>query len=129
MAGGGVGPGCSAAIQAGGDRASTLGWEVTGLRTGWGGITFLDRSQGIEGVTFRLEDEATWRGGYVMPLNRLNTATIDRTGGTILTSSRTNPAKVKVGGLPAYLSRYGAGHGKDDAVHLTSEVLSNLEFL
>src|SRR5690348_8960568 len=129
LTGGGDVPGLNAAIKAVVYRASTLGWEVTGLRAGWEGITFLDRSGGIEGVTFRLEDEASWKGGYVMPLNRLNTATIDRTGGTILTSSRTNPAKVKVGGLPPYLAKYGEGHGKDDAVDLTSEVLANLEFL
>ena len=129
LTGGGDVPGLNAAIKAVVYRASTLGWEVTGLRAGWEGITFLDRSRGIEGVTFRLEDEATWKGGYVMPLNRLNAATIDRTGGTILTSSRTNPAKVKVSGLPPYLAKYGEGHGKDDAVDLTSEVLQNLEFL
>ena len=32
---------------------------------------------------------------YILPLNRDNTRTIDRTGETFLHSSRTNPAKMK----------------------------------
>jgi len=72
LTGGGDVPGLNAAIKAVVYRASTLGWDVTGLRAGWEGITFLDRRRGIEGVTFRLEDESTWKSGYVMPLNRLN---------------------------------------------------------
>jgi len=41
-----------------------------------------------------LEDPAS-RARYILPLNRENTRTIDRTGGTYLHSSRTNPAKMK----------------------------------
>ena len=40
------------------------------------------------------EDPAS-RACYVLPLDCINTRTIDRTGGTILHSSRTNPSKMK----------------------------------
>ena len=58
-----------------------------------------------------------------MPLTRLNTRTIEREGGTILQSTRTNPARMRVGDLPPHLAAYGAGHGPDDRVDLTAEVL------
>jgi 6-phosphofructokinase 1 len=41
-----------------------------------------------------LQDPAS-RNRYVLPLNRENTRTIDRTGGTYLHTSRTNPSKMK----------------------------------
>src|SRR5204862_458074 len=57
--------------------------EVIGIRRGWEGLTHVD-----------LRDPAS-RTRYVLPLNRENTRTIDRTGGTYLHSSRTNPSKMK----------------------------------
>jgi ATP-dependent phosphofructokinase / diphosphate-dependent phosphofructokinase len=62
-------------------------------------------------------------------LTRLNTRTIDRQGGTILQSTRSNPARTRVADLPPHLSAYGAGHSADDRVDLTDEVLANLNFL
>jgi ATP-dependent phosphofructokinase / diphosphate-dependent phosphofructokinase len=41
-----------------------------------------------------LDDQAS-KARYVMPLSRENTRTVDRTGGTFLHSSRTNPSKMK----------------------------------
>jgi 6-phosphofructokinase 1 len=64
-----------------------------------------------------------------MPLNRLNTRTIDRQGGTILQSTRTNPARIRVGDLPSHLAAHGIGHAPDDRVDLTEEVLANIHFL
>src|SRR5207253_9461874 len=58
-----------------------------------------------------------------------NTRTIDRQGGTFLQSTRTNPARVRVGDLPPHLASYGTGHAADDRVDLTNEVLENLKFL
>ena len=129
LTGGGDVPGLNAAIKAIVYRADTLGWEVMGLRAGWEGITFLDRARGISAVSFRDDDETSWDGGYLLPLNRLNTRTIDRTGGTVLQSTRTNPARIKVGNLPTHLRRHAEGLGEDDRVDLTSEVLANIEFL
>jgi 6-phosphofructokinase 1 len=129
LTGGGDVPGLNAAIKAVVYRAESLGIRVTGLRAGWEGITYLDRARGRDALIFHREEPNTWQGSYLMPLNRLNTRTIDRQGGTILQSSRTNPARTRVRELPSHLAQQGAGHGPDDHVDLTPEVLKNLEFL
>lgn len=129
LTGGGDVPGLNAAIKALVYRAEPMGIHVTGLRAGWEGITCLDRSRSRDALIFRSEDPSTWQGNYLMPLTRLNTRSIDRQGGTILQSTRTNPAKMRVGDLPPHLAAYGAGHAPDDRVDLTNEVLANLSFL
>ncbi len=129
LTGGGDVPGLNAAIKAIVYRAEPEGIQVTGLRAGWEGITAIDRSRGRDAQIFRADDPKSWRGNYVMPLNKLNTRTIDRQGGTILQSTRTNPAKMRVGDLPPHLATFGSGHAPDDRVDLTNEVLANLNFL
>ncbi len=129
LTGGGDVPGLNAAIKAVVYRAETLGIRVVGLRAGWEGITMLDRSRGQDGLIFRADDPSTWQHGYLQPLTRLNTRNIERQGGTILQSTRTNPAKVKVSDLPDHLKSYGEGHKPGDRVDLTDEVLANIEFL
>jgi len=129
LTGGGDVPGLNAAIKALVYRAEPMGISVTGLRAGWEGITYLDRSRSRDALIFNPNDPATWHGNYLMPLNRLNTRPIDREGGTILQSTRTNPAKTRAKELPAHLSAYGKGHAPDDRIDLTDEVLANLSFL
>ncbi|MGO9461625.1 MAG: 6-phosphofructokinase [Rhodomicrobium sp.] len=129
LTGGGDVPGLNPAIKAVADRADSMGISVLGLRGGWEGITFLDRSRGREGVVFCPGDPETWQHGHVMPLTRLATAGIDRQGGTILQSTRTNPANVKAGDLPPHLASYGAGRAPGDKVDLTREVIENMRFL
>src|SRR6185437_11121682 len=129
LTGGGDVPGLNAAIKALVYRAEPLGIRVMGLREGWAGITYLDRSRGYDQLLFSSDEPGTWRTNYLMPLNRLNTRTIDRQGGTILQSTRTNPARAKVGDLPEHLRAYGEGHTPDERVDLTDEVIKNLEFL
>ena len=70
--------------------------------------------------------------GYLRPLDRTNTRTIDRTGGTILHTSRTNPRKMRAR-RPAAVAddadqraRYAIG---DDLYDLTPLVLDNLAAL
>ena len=129
LTGGGDVPGLNAAIKAITYRAEPIGIEVVGLRRGWEGITFLERERGVAALTFRADEPGSWKGGYLMPLSRLSTRTIDRTGGTILGSTRTNPAKVKVSELPAYLAHFSEGLAPDERVELTANVLRNIEFL
>lgn len=129
LTGGGDVPGLNAAIKAIVYRAEAQGMRILGLRAGWEGITFLNRSLSHEEITFRQDDPNTWKNGYIMPLNRLNTYAIDRQGGTILQSTRTNPAKTKVSSLPSHLAEYGKGHQADDQIDLTEEVLKNMSFL
>jgi 6-phosphofructokinase 1 len=129
LTGGGDVPGLNAAIKAIVYRAEPLGIEVLGLRAGWEGITYLDRARGYDALVFHETDESTWNGGYLLPLSRLSTRTIDRSGGTVLRSTRTNPGAVKVADLPTHLAHYGEGRMPDEKVDLTQEVLANVEFL
>lgn len=127
--GGGDVPGLNAALKALAYRAESMGIHLMGLREGWRGITYLNRSHSIESQVYNFEVPVTWQGGYLMPLHRLNTRTIDRQGGTILQSSRTNPAKVRVSELPPHLKSYADSRAPDDRVDLTAEVISNMDFL
>src|SRR5438094_5590323 len=90
LTGGGDVPGLNPAIKALVYRAEPMGIRVIGLRAGWQGITYLDRSRDRDALIFRPEEPSTWQGSYLMPLNRLNTRAIDRQGGTILKFTRTN---------------------------------------
>src|SRR5215467_9422703 len=83
LTGGGDVPGLNSVIKTVVYRSSEIGCEVIGIRRGWEGLTHVD-----------LKDPAS-RARYILPLNRENTRTIDRTGGTYLHSSRTNPSKMK----------------------------------
>lgn len=83
LTGGGDVPGLNSVIKSVVYRGAELGCEVIGIRRGWEGLTHLD-----------MNDPAS-KARYILPLNRDNTRTIDRTGGTILHSSRTNPTKLK----------------------------------
>src|SRR5947209_6546326 len=129
LTGGGDVPGLNAAIKALVYSTEPIGIRIVGLREGWEGITFLDRSRGLDALIFNPEVPGTWESNYIMPLNRLNTRTIDRQGGTFLQSTRTNPARVRVDDLPSHLASYGAGHAPDDRVDLPNEVFENLKFL
>ena len=129
LTGGGDVPGLNAAIKALTYRAESMGIHIMGLREGWKGITYFNRSHGIESQIFNLEVPITWQEGYLMPLHRLNTRTIDRQGGTFLQSSRTNPASVRVSELPPHLKSYAEGRAPGDHVDLTTEVLANMDFL
>jgi 6-phosphofructokinase len=129
LTGGGDVPGLNAAIKALVYRANQMGISVLGIREGWEGITYLERARGLEALIFRPDVPETWHGGYIVPLTRLNTRTIDRQGGTILQSTRTNPANVKVADLPPHLASYAKGHTPQERVDLTDEVLANMRFL
>lgn len=83
LTGGGDVPGLNSVIKAVVYRAAELGCEVVGIRRGWEGLTHVN-----------LNDPAS-KAHYILPLDRENTRTIDRTGGTFLHSSRTNPKKMK----------------------------------
>jgi 6-phosphofructokinase 1 len=82
LTGGGDVPGLNSVIKTVVYGGSEIDCEVLGIRRGWEGLTHVN-----------LEDPAS-RARYLLPLNRDNTRTIDRTGGTYLHSSRTNPAKM-----------------------------------
>ena len=129
LTGGGDVPGLNVVIKALVYRAETMNIQIVGLRAGWEGITFIDRSRERDAQIFRAEDPTTWQNSYLMPLTRLSTRTIDRQGGTVLQSSRTNPARMKVADLPPRLASYANGRKPEDRVDLTDEVVANIDFL
>ena len=89
LTGGGDVPGLNSVIKGVVYRGYEINCEVVGIRRGWEGLTHVN-----------LEDPES-RQRYILPLNRENTRTIDRTGGTFLHTTRTNPSKMK--SLPAHL--------------------------
>ena len=122
LTGGGDVPGLNSVIKEVTYRSTENNREVIGIRRGWEGLTHLN-----------LQDPNS-QSHYVMPLNRENTRTIDRFGGTVLHSSRTNPAKMKT--LPDFLKGKEfpkvevAKNGQTSAVYdISSHVLKNIEAL
>lgn len=128
LTGGGDVPGLNAVIKALAYRAEPMNIRIVGLRAGWEGITYLDRSKKLEDLIFDADDPNTW-SNYVTPLSRLRTRSIEREGGTILQSSRTNPANTKVAELPAHMKSLGVGHSPEDRIDLTNEVMANMQYL
>jgi 6-phosphofructokinase 1 len=122
LTGGGDVPGLNSVIKSVVYRGAEIGYEVLGIRRGWEGLTHVD-----------LKDPAS-RSRYILPLNRENTRTIDRTGGTYLHSSRTNPTKMPE--LPPALegqqfsSRQSTRNGVTSTLFdVTPAVLRNIETL
>jgi ATP-dependent phosphofructokinase / diphosphate-dependent phosphofructokinase len=83
LTGGGDVPGLNSVIKNVVYRGTSEGYEITGIRRGWEGLTHLN-----------FDDPSSVKR-YVLPLNRENTRTVDRTGGTFLHTSRTNPSRMK----------------------------------
>ncbi|HET7752612.1 MAG TPA: 6-phosphofructokinase [Anaeromyxobacteraceae bacterium] len=122
LTGGGDVPGLNSVIKNVVYRSSEHDCEVVGIRRGWEGLTHLD-----------LEDPAS-TARYVMPLTRENTRRIDRSGGTVLHSSRTNPSKMKK--VPPHLankdfptSQSTKGGATSTTYDVSKAVLANIERL
>ena len=82
LTGGGDVPGLNSVIKSVVYRSSEVGWQALGIRRGWKGLTHVDTSR----------DDG---GGFLRPLDRVSTRAIDRTGGTVLHTSRTNPSAMR----------------------------------
>ena len=113
LTGGGDVPGLNPAIRAVTFRALREGYEVIGLRRGWGGIIDVIRDPKADNSNNYqvLSEEIVNRAG--------------RTGGTFLHTSRTRPSHVKKSDLPEHLKEIYT----EDVNDLTAEVLKNLEYL
>jgi 6-phosphofructokinase len=114
LTGGGDVPGLNACIKAATNRTVGDGHEMVGIRRGWAGLLELDPA-----------DPETVKT-HTVSLNPDVVRTIDRTGGTILHTSRTNPAKVLVSDEPDFLK---AGRVDDEARDHTPHILKVLEHL
>src|SRR5450759_52222 len=91
LTGGGDVPGLNAAIKSFVWRLADEGHEIVGLRRGWSSLLNI------------IPEEDADNSAWIMPLNRQNTRAIDRTGGTVLHTSRVNPAISKPEHLPPHL--------------------------
>ena len=90
LTGGGDVPGLNPVIKSVVYRSKELNRSVIGIRKGWEGLTHMDPSNPND--------------PYIRPLDRENTRAIDRTGGTVLHTSRTNPRKMSESKLPTTVS-------------------------
>ena len=97
LTGGGDVPGLNPCIKAVVNRVIDDGHQVIGIRRGWGGL--LDCQP----------EDAESVNQCTMPLDRPTVRTIDRTGGTFLHTSRTNPGRVKDAQVPDFLRDRVAG--------------------
>jgi 6-phosphofructokinase 1 len=118
LTGGGDVPGLNPCIKAAVYRAIDEGHEIVGIRRGWGGLLYLN------------PDDPSTIDKNILPLDKKVTRTIDRTGGTFLHTSRTNPSKVKPNDVPDFLR--DPEHPLDESggvLDFTPHVMRNLEFL
>jgi 6-phosphofructokinase len=113
LTGGGDVPGLNPAIRAVTFRALREGYQVIGLRRGWGGIIDVirdpkhDNSNNYQVLTEEIVNKA------------------GRTGGTFLHTSRTRPSHVKKSTVPEHLK----DAYQEEINDLTPEVLKNLAWL
>jgi 6-phosphofructokinase 1 len=102
LTGGGDVPGLNPCIKAVVNRVVDDGHEVVGLRRGWAALLQHDLDD---------PDSAT---EWFQPLTSATVRTIDRTGGTFLHTSRTNPSRVRTGEVPPHLTDHATGDGPFD---------------
>ena len=114
LTGGGDVPGLNPCIKAFVNRVTAAGHEVLGIRRGWGGLLHFD------------PDDPEGSAEHLEPLDPASVRTIDRTGGTVLHTSRTNPGGVRAHEVPAFLA--GAAHG-EGPFDFTPHVLRAIEHL
>jgi 6-phosphofructokinase 1 len=113
LTGGGDVPGLNPAIRAVTIRALREGYQVIGLRRGWGGIVDIVRDKDYDNSdNFQILNEEV-----------VNKAA--RTGGTFLHTSRTRPSHVSKSTVPGHLRDTYTDEQND----LTPEVLKNLDWL
>jgi len=119
LTGGGDVPGLNPAIKAVVLNALESDYEVLGVRRGWGGLLWYD-----------IDDSAT-HDYYVKLLGIEDVRRIDRTGGTFLHTSRTNPQKVRIEDVPDFLkdSGFGKPSSEDETIDFTDYIIKVIEHL
>ncbi len=117
LTGGGDVPGLNVAIKAVALRARNHDIEVVGLRRGW--LSLLNINP----------DDPASRETWTMALAPDRVRTFDRTGGTILHTSRTNPSNVKAEDVPSWVRAEDRATRPDGRIDCTRHVLRVLDYL
>jgi len=106
LTGGGDVPGLNACIRSVVLSADDLGWDVIGFRRGWDGVMAID------------PDDPDSVAAHSLTLTRESVRGIDRTGGTILHTSRSDPRTHKDGDKTGHVLDVLARLGVDAMVTL-----------
>jgi len=117
LTGGGDVPGLNAAIKSFVWRMADEGHEIFGLRRGWASLLNI------------IPDPDADNSAWIQPLNRFNTRAIDRSGGTVLHTSRINPEITKVENVPAHLEEEKGISDERGRYDLTRAALRTLDYL
>ncbi|HEX5583513.1 6-phosphofructokinase [Gaiella sp.] len=115
LTGGGDVPGLNPCIKAFVNRVAHDGHEVVGLRRGWAALLHHDL------------DDPSSTTEWFQPLTPATVRTIDRTGGTFLHTSRTNPSRVRASEVPPHLAGRADGDGPFDFTDHALRVVEALE--
>ena len=117
LTGGGDVPGLNPCIKALVYRAIDEGHEVIGFRRGWWGP-----------LNYNLDDPS-FEIQCITLLDKVNTRKIDRSGGTILHTSRTNPSKILPSQVPEFLKDEDFNPKSKKPLDFTHHILKVLEHL
>ena len=113
LTGGGDVPGLNACIKAVVNRVAGEGHEVVGIRRGWAALVHHD------------PDDPGSASQWFLPLDPSAVRTIDRSGGTMLHTSRTNPGRVRAQEVPPHLAGRAQGDGPFDFTEHALRVLDD----
>ena len=116
LTGGGDVPGLNPCIKAVALRGMEQGNEVVGIRRGWGGLLWMDRNNPAS------VDE------YTVKLDFPTVRKIDRSGGTVLHTSRVNPGRVSPDEVPDFL-KGTADITPEGTFDFTAHAIANLKHL
>jgi ATP-dependent phosphofructokinase / diphosphate-dependent phosphofructokinase len=119
LTGGGDVPGLNPAMKAVVLNALENGYRMIGIRKGWAGL-----------LNYNLDEPST-HDYYIRELHANDVRTIDRSGGTFLHTSRTNPQNVKPNRIPDFLknSSLGKSVGEEGTMDYTDHVMKVINHL
>ena len=112
LTGGGDVPGLNPAIRAITIRAVRDGYNVVGIRHGWGGLVDYSREKNAD------------NSEQIIPLTEAIVNRAGRTGGTFLHTSRVRPSHLPKDRLPPHLTGYS-----EKINDITKDVIKNLEHI
>jgi len=116
LTGGGDVPGLNPCIKAVVNRVLDDGHQVLGIRRGWAGLLEC------------LPDDPISIAANTVELDAVRVRTVDRTGGTFLHTSRTNPSKVTPDRVPEFLAAEHPGQ-EGEVQDFTPHVMEVIEKL